>query len=96
VVNRSVEAPYGGGSRRGIETVRARLSDAARRGLDTVCAEFDARRQYEASMRTRFARATERGVLSLKEQLAVPGEHTPLSIVERLAVQLESALEVDA
>lgn len=91
VVNRSVGGAEGGGSRAGLEPIRTRLSPAAREGLDTVCAEFDARRRFEATMRARLAASTERGVVALKEQLAVPGRHAPLQIVQHLAAGLGAA-----
>jgi anion-transporting ArsA/GET3 family ATPase len=95
LVNRSVQGADPDHSRATLETLRARLSPAARQGLDSVYAEFEARRRFEAILRMRLAGATEHGVVSLKEQLALPGEHTPLSIVQRLATQLATAFGPD-
>jgi len=75
-----------------LEALRARLSPVARCGLDTVCAEFETRRRFEAALCSQLAGATVHGLVTLKEQLAVPGGHTPLDIVQNLAAELGAAL----
>ncbi len=92
LVNRSVGTTDTGASRAGLAALRERLSPVARRGLDTVCADFDARRRFEAALRARLAGSTERGVVTLKERLAMPGEHSPVAIVRQLGTELASGL----
>lgn len=96
LVNRCVGAADAGASRAAFEALRMHASPAARRGLDTVCAEFEARRRFESSLRARLAGSTGRGVVTLQEELAAPGEHSPLAIVRHLGMQLASALGREA
>jgi len=92
IVNRSVDVEDARAQASTLDGLRARLSPAARSGFDTVCAELETRRRLETFLRSRLAGATEKGVVALKEQLALPGEHTPLDIVQELATELRATL----
>lgn len=90
-VNRSVGAA-GSDSPAAERDIRARLSPAAARGFDTICADFDARRRFEAILRARLAGATERGVVALREELGSTGVHAPLDVVRHVASEIGAAL----
>lgn len=96
LVNRSVGVePPPAHAPAAFEGLRSRLSPASLVGLDTICAEFRARRRYESLLRERLAGATARGVLALREELAAPGRHEPLDIVQSVALQLRAQLGID-
>jgi hypothetical protein len=73
-----------------------RLSVRSRAGLDTVFGELQGRSRAEQVLRRELAGMTEHGVRSLREQLALPGGHSPARIVERLQGEVALAQEGSA
>jgi Anion-transporting ATPase len=79
-----------------LEALAARLSPLARAGLDTVQADLRSRCRFELALRNVLADTTEHGVLSLGEQLARPGGHSPEDTVRRLQGEIGAYLEAAA
>jgi hypothetical protein len=94
-VNRSVRRALGDAPDASLEALVSRFSPAARPGVDTVIAELRSRMHFERALRIALEDATERGIVSLDEQLLKRGGHEPRDLVRSLQAELGAWLDAE-
>ena len=91
LVNRATSRFVGAGDPPGwLEPLERGFSPEARQGLATLHAELAVRARLERALRDALARRTERGVLSLDDQLLATGVTAPCDVARALSVALEA------